>query len=184
MSYTVSHWKEVTVASLLGSDAGIVNLTNMPWYTHSTLSQTYAEENKDLTTEGAFVTFLINVDSTSAQTVTWSTENGMINQNTYSTDTSPMYVAYIPSEPAPEPAPEPKICKCPKPAYPKNKKTGQPFSGNWNNPGSSISGVMRCTHKILFPRNPQFKSFQQQQNQFGQRAGAPGGSGAPPKNSF
>ena len=72
---------------------------------------------------------------------------------------------------------------CPKPVYPKNK-TGFPFSGNWNNPGSSISGVMRCRNKILFPRDVKSKAFSQKENQFRQREGAPGGSGAPPRNSF
>ena len=91
------------------------------------------------------------------------------------------------SEPEPTPAlvpePAPIICPCPKPVYPKNK-TGHPFSGNWNNPGSSISGVMRRSNKIIFSRNSQLKVFKQIPNQFGQRAGAPGGSSASPRNSF
>ena len=73
--------------------------------------------------------------------------------------------------------------KCPPLIYPRNV-TGFPFSGNVNNPGSSISGVMRRTHKILYPRGVNFKAFGQKINQFGSREGAPGGSGAPPSNSF
>ena len=72
---------------------------------------------------------------------------------------------------------------CPKPPYPKNKN-GQPFSGNTNNQGSSITGKMRCAHNILHSQRPQLKIVNKPVNQFKSRVGAPGGSGAPPKNAF
>lgn len=69
--------------------------------------------------------------------------------------------------------------------YP-STQTGFPFSGNWNNPGSSISGVMRCVNKIQNIRRGSIqKNFLENNvNNLGRSVGSIGGYGRGPRNTF
>ena len=77
--------------------------------------------------------------------------------------------------------------KCPKPIYPKSKNVSL-FSGSTNKPDSLLSPGMTHARKINISLvghvgwTPTY--YYSQVNVHGQRAGAPGGSKAPPKNSF
>ena len=69
--------------------------------------------------------------------------------------------------------------------YP-STQTGFPFSGNWNNPGSSISGVMRCVHKIQNVRRGSIQTnfLENNVNNLGKSEGNIGGYGRGPRNTF
>ena len=70
--------------------------------------------------------------------------------------------------------------------YP-STQTGFPFSGNWNNLGSSISGVMRCVNKIQNVRRGSLETIIYEQkniNNIGRSIGGIGGLGRAPRNTF
>ena len=76
------------------------------------------------------------------------------------------------------------VC-CPKPIFPANK-TGFPFSGNTNTPGSRLTSVRRCSFRIQFPQtiNLRTKIFKQDVNNFGGVEGGLGGTGMAIRNVF
>ena len=69
--------------------------------------------------------------------------------------------------------------------YPANNN-GFPFSGNLNNPGSSISGVMRCVNKIQNVRRGSIQTnfLENNLNNLGSSEGSIGGYGRGPRNTF
>ena len=70
--------------------------------------------------------------------------------------------------------------------YP-STQTGFPFSGNWNNPGSSITSVMRCVNKIQNVRKGSLDTIIYEEkyiNNLGRTASSIGGYGKALRNSF